>query len=326
MNYISLNELLQLEDEFGKPDYSEAVKQAPYTELNISGKYGTGRIFTSPLISGAGLVVMEACFKDDIEIYSEDTCQQQISMTVCVNGSFTSSCQHTNLLSIKQHETSFVRYQDVQQNISSSFKANEKNCFVTIQLSKDWLQTEDQHASLDFILDPFWQGVYNSGQASQLMLSVAHEIVAMSQQDRFQYQLISSKALQLWSHQIKLLERLSNSSQTNQRLKAQDIAAIHQAAAILVAEIDQPPSLLQLAHRVCINDNKLKKGFKQIYGMTAFSYLQQQRLEKAKSLLTQHDLKISEVASMVGFKSTSHFSKIFRLKFGIAPNRFNQSA
>ena len=310
-----------------KKDYAEQVKSSPCMIFDIPPQYGSGRIFTSPLIGGAGLVVMEACFNQDIEIYAEGTSQESLSITMCLQGSLESRGQNREHHIIKQNDTLFARYFDELEVLSSCFKANESSCFITIQFSADWLTTADESSTLDLLTTPIWQGTHHSGIASQSMLSLAHEIVMATKADELQHHYISAKVLELWSHQISLLSRLSSSAnQYGKQLKDQDIASIHHAAKVLVDEMAEPPSILALSRRVSINDNKLKKGFKQVYGMTAFAYLQQQRLNKAKSLISEHHYSVMQVAGIVGFKSSSHFSKIFKQAFGVSPKQLRLSA
>ncbi|PHS29645.1 MAG: hypothetical protein COA95_11595 [Methylophaga sp.] len=327
MKRVSFNEFINFAATMQKKDYAEQVKSSPCMIFDIPPQYGKGRIFTTPLIGGAGLVVMETCFNQDIEIYAEGTSQESLSITMCLQGSLESRGKNRDPHIIKQNNTLFARYFDEQELLSSCFKANENSCFITIQFSSDWLATADESSTLDLLTTPIWQGAYHSGIASQLMLSLAHEIVTATKANELQHHYISAKVLELWSHQITLLRRLSPSdAQDERRLKEQDIASIHHAAKVLVEEMAEPPSILELSRRVSINDNKLKKGFKQVYGMTAFAYLQQQRLNKAKSLISEHHYSVIQVAAMVGFKSSSHFSKIFKQTFGVSPKQLRLSA
>ena len=44
------------------------------------------------------------------------------------------------------------------------------------------------------------------------------------------------------------------------------------------------------------------------------------RLERAAQLLKARPGSISEVAYTVGFKSSSHFARVFREQYGVAPS------
>ncbi len=113
-------------------------------------------------------------------------------------------------------------------------------------------------------------------------------------------------------------------------LKQEDIDRIHHARDILFQRFDDPPSLLELAHQVGLNDCTLKRGFRQVFGKTAFGYLHEYRLERARQLLAERRLNVSEVARAIGFTNRSYFAAAFKKKFGITPKiyqgRYRNSA
>jgi len=82
----------------------------------------------------------------------------------------------------------------------------------------------------------------------------------------------------------------------------------------------QPPSLLELAKRVGINDYKLKKGFKAIFHSTVFDYLRQIRMEQAMKLLRSGHCNVTEAAIETGYSNISAFSEQFGKTFGIKPS------
>ncbi len=86
-----------------------------------------------------------------------------------------------------------------------------------------------------------------------------------------------------------------------------------------------PPTILDLSHRVGLNHNQLTEGFRQMFGQTPFEYLRILRLEKARKLLTDHTCNVTEAAYEVGFSSPSHFTKNFRRAFGITPKALQKT-
>lgn len=318
---VSFAQFLELESSYDEPIDSSRAANSPRQLWQISDNYGSGTITTVPLVGGAGLVIMEARFDDDIEVFAEQAAQEKLSLTLCLQGSLVSCSDSRADIGIGTNETLFSRFHDTQYGLASRFKAGEQNCFISLQLSEDWLQETNEGLQNEILTDPYWQGVFNSGMASQMMLTTAHEIVETCRQANFSGHLISAKALELWSHQEALLRRLSRPEKPNQcqGLKARDVAAIHQAAAILQSEMRTPPGLQILSRRVGINDNKLKKGFRQVYGTTAFAFLQQYRLQQARDMISSREYNVTQAAEAVGFRSTSHFASVFKQKFGIPP-------
>ncbi|OKH24240.1 AraC family transcriptional regulator [Chroogloeocystis siderophila] len=105
-------------------------------------------------------------------------------------------------------------------------------------------------------------------------------------------------------------------------LKPDDIDRIHYAKELLLQQLDNPLSLVDLARQVGLNDCTLKRGFRYCFGKTVFGYLHDYRLEQARQLLEQRRLNVSEVARSVGFANRSYFASAFRKKFGVNPRDY----
>jgi AraC family transcriptional activator of pyochelin receptor len=76
---------------------------------------------------------------------------------------------------------------------------------------------------------------------------------------------------------------------------------------------------------VGLSHPKLNYGFREIYGSTIFGYLRELRLNKAKALLDDGTMNVTEVAYEVGYSSLSYFTKAFRDYFGTAPGSYLRS-
>ncbi|HHC79242.1 MAG TPA: AraC family transcriptional regulator [Flavobacteriia bacterium] len=99
-----------------------------------------------------------------------------------------------------------------------------------------------------------------------------------------------------------------------------DTDKLYQAKEIIINQIVAPPSLNELSKMIGLNNYKLKKNFKELFGVPVFKYLQHERLNKAHKLLNNSDKSIQEVAWIVGYESLSSFSNAFLKKFGIRPS------
>jgi len=101
---------------------------------------------------------------------------------------------------------------------------------------------------------------------------------------------------------------------------------LYQARDILLNRLDNPPAVLELARDVGLNHNKLKQGFRQVFGTTVFGYSQLCRLEKARQLLYEGHLTVAAVASEVGYANAAKFASAFKRKFGMTPSACRSSA
>jgi len=129
---------------------------------------------------------------------------------------------------------------------------------------------------------------------------------------------IEGKVIELLA--LVLGEVLSSPAVRKVVLKAKDIESIHEAKRILLANIDEPPSIVQLAERVGINEFKLKKGFKQVHGSTVYECLSAARMQKSIELISNTDLPLSEIAYMLGYHHPPGFTAAFRRHFGYPPS------
>ncbi len=91
------------------------------------------------------------------------------------------------------------------------------------------------------------------------------------------------------------------------------------AREILLQHISEPLTIKALSRKAAINECYLKKGFKEMYGTTIFDFFQSQRMEHAKYLLYEKSLSVTDVSSLLGYSSISHFSTAFKKHTGLKP-------
>lgn len=128
---------------------------------------------------------------------------------------------------------------------------------------------------------------------------------------------IESKTLELLAI---ILELYTQGNQNQFSISRNDIEKIQYAREILMRDLANPPSLSQLARLASTNEFTLKKGFKEVFNLPVFKYLQQARLTKAYELFQSSNLQVTEVATLVGYESMSSFTKAFSDFFGIRPS------
>ncbi|MBW4591973.1 MAG: AraC family transcriptional regulator [Brasilonema angustatum HA4187-MV1] len=129
---------------------------------------------------------------------------------------------------------------------------------------------------------------------------------------------LESKVLELVS--LKLADQII--APTEKLLRLQEIDSIHHAKEVLLRNISNPPSLIDLAKQVGINECTLKRGFRQIFGTTVFGYLHDYRMEQARQLLLSGQMKIEQVAQIVGYANRSRFASAFKKKYGVNPKAY----
>ena len=82
----------------------------------------------------------------------------------------------------------------------------------------------------------------------------------------------------------------------------------------------------EIASAAYLSEYHFARFFKQISGVTPHVYLANLRMERARKLLAETALSISEIASVVGYHSQSHFTKMFKSVTGVTPRAYREAA
>ncbi|TND07733.1 MAG: AraC family transcriptional regulator [Bacteroidetes bacterium] len=103
-----------------------------------------------------------------------------------------------------------------------------------------------------------------------------------------------------------------------------DMERISFAREYLLRHYDLPPTLKELSRIIGMNEYKLKRAFREVYGNSVFGYLTDYKMELARKELETGQRTASELAYDLGYSSLQHFSKVFRKKFGFPPGAFKK--
>ena len=96
-------------------------------------------------------------------------------------------------------------------------------------------------------------------------------------------------------------------------------AALHYLADHYAANV----SLAELAAHVHLSPYHLLRTFKSAFGLPPHAYLNQLRVQRAKTLL-RAGVAVAEVALMVGFNDQSHLTRHFKRMVGVPPGSYRQ--
>lgn len=88
--------------------------------------------------------------------------------------------------------------------------------------------------------------------------------------------------------------------------------------------LDQPLSVAELAGQFYLSVTYFSKLFKKTEGVGCNYYIMCQRMEKAKELLKQDQIRIREAARQVGYKDVNYFSLTFKKYVGVSPAEYRE--
>jgi AraC-like DNA-binding protein len=104
-----------------------------------------------------------------------------------------------------------------------------------------------------------------------------------------------------------------------------DWQKIREAEKILISDLQNPPTIKELARLVGTNELKLKTGFKHLFGNTIYGYLTDYRMDFARLGFEKDRYQVKDMAAQVGYANPSHFIAAFRKRFGVTPKKYLQS-
>ena len=87
-----------------------------------------------------------------------------------------------------------------------------------------------------------------------------------------------------------------------------NVRKIRLAKEIILKNMSEPPSLQELSEEIGLSLNKLKEGFKQLYGDTVFGYLLNHKMEEARRMLASTNYNVNEVGLRIGSVSYTHLT------------------
>lgn len=113
--------------------------------------------------------------------------------------------------------------------------------------------------------------------------------------------------------------------QSTDVLAASD-AHVVKALQFMWDNVSRDLSVEQIARHVGVSRRTLEKAFRRDLRRGINEEFQRRRLEKARELLVQTDLRVGDVAEALSFSSAREFCRIFREAFGQPPGRYRKQA
>ncbi len=135
---------------------------------------------------------------------------------------------------------------------------------------------------------------------------------------------IEAKTMELFASAIEMLFRRDEEQELSaiNRLSNSEIDRLHEVREHILQNLSQPPRIVELAGKACMNQQKLQQGFKALFDETISQYSITRRMEKARELLEHNDLTVSQIALSVGYEFANNFSTAFKRHFGILPKTY----
>jgi AraC-like DNA-binding protein len=164
----------------------------------------------------------------------------------------------------------------------------------------------------------------NLGITAQ-MNSIIFDMINCKRKGSLQRIYLESKVLELLLLQAEQFEHAANGPR-QLRLQSADIEKLHHTRWMIEQNLDTPYSLTELSRKVGLNEYKLKKGFREMWGTTVFGYLHELRMKQARHMLLEQGKTVGEAADQAGYRNAHHFTAAFKKYFGYLPSQVKVSS
>jgi AraC family carnitine catabolism transcriptional activator len=132
--------------------------------------------------------------------------------------------------------------------------------------------------------------------------------------------LANSAARYLFHERLRPQGARQNSS-TVEPLGSTVPITVRKAIQVMEEHLETALAIPQICQRIGISQRQLDRLFLRFVRQSPAIYYRDIRLDRARGLVTQTEMPLSEVAIASGFSSQVHFSRAYRERFGIAPRR-----
>lgn len=98
-----------------------------------------------------------------------------------------------------------------------------------------------------------------------------------------------------------------------------------QALAYIEENYDKDLNMAVISNYVSMNYSLFSYAFKQYTGKNFVNYLKELRVNEAKRLLEETDLRVIEISQKVGYENEKHFMKLFKSQCGVSPTEYRKN-
>ena len=246
-----------------------------------------------------------------------------IQFHFCISGSITFN-YNKGAYNLKLDEGKFLTLYNPEKHltIDASAAKNSKVISVLIPIVEFHKLFSSSSSDIPFFENKSLnQKHYSESLISNSILIVLNQIIKNDMDNSTRSLLYRAKIYELFSLIFKKTKEI-DLDQCPFLKNDENLKKIAKAKDVILKDIKNPPSLIELSKTIDLSLKNLKKGFKEIYGKPVYKYLFDFKMERAKQLLSNGNLNVNEVSYDLGYSSSSHFIAAFKKKYGITPRTY----
>lgn len=280
---------------------------------------GSGHVTRSQIRPGMEIMITDVTFKQDMLLTIQECCEL-FELSYCVSGEI--NCEWNGKSSQTLAHTGNVLFlKDVQ--VYEQKKAGVRNHLLEVRFAPEQLlryaESQAETQKMESWLSHH-RGNIDAYPNSPAIVQCVTEMLHCPHFGAMKRLYLEGKSLEL----IALFGESDGygSMDGRMQLHRSDLSKLHHAHALVQMHFEQPLSIRELSKQIGMNEVKLKKGFRQLFGMTIFELVRKKRMEKALWYLEVAHLNVGEAAVSVGYSNASNFTTNFRKHYGCNPSDY----
>ena len=249
-----------------------------------------------------------------------------IQFHFCISGSITIN-YNKGAYNLKLDEGKFLTLYNPEKHLTIDAIAAKNSKVISVLIPIVEFHKLFSSSSSDI---PFFENKslnqkhYSENLISNSILIVLNQIIKNDMDNSTRSLLYKAKIYELFSLIFKKTKEI-DLDQCPFLKNDENLKKIAKAKDVILKDIKNPPSLIELSKTIDLSLKNLKKGFKEIYGKPVYKYLFDFKMERAKQLLSNGNLNVNEVSYDLGYSSSSHFIAAFKKKYGITPRTYTNN-
>ncbi|MGL6268509.1 MAG: helix-turn-helix domain-containing protein [Chitinophagaceae bacterium] len=199
---------------------------------------------------------------------------------------------------------------------------------IRVIISKDWMAKYLKMDELDDVLQRYLSlksksiHVRDFDFDSQVLMD---EILNPPKDSLLEKTFIQNRIMMLLENFFAWLYQQMAVMELNIKMTRDEIDQISEVETQLLSNLSQAPTINQLARQAAMSPSKLKKQFKDVFGLPIYEYFQKNRMQKARQLLLEGNRSVKAVGMEMGFSNLSNFSLAFKKEFQELPSELLKS-
>ena len=280
-------------------------------------------IYTETVVEQGFYILKFNNESEENQLFRREVSANYIQFHFCVKGNASFSFNNGNYrLPILENNSLLLYNPQRELPIEVSIQGHSWVLSVLIPIKKFHSLFSSEAHYITFLSDENKdRKYYKDGKISPSMAIVLNQLVNFNLHPSIKSLYFKGKAYELLSLYFNREEDV-DVEQCPFLVDEHNVAKIKKAKEIVIFRMAEPPTLQELADEIQLPINKLKEGFKQIYGDSVFSFLFDYKMEVARQLLASGSHNVNEVGLKVGYSTASHFITAFKKKFGTTPKKF----